>query len=133
MSINFMVKEAIRGFGRSKKLNLISLGAMSVSLMALGLVFVLNIGIWRIADFIEGKVEIVAFINEQLSNEQVDRFLTKLHDHPQVVQVTYISKEDAAKEFEKDPSLKRLMTALGSNPLPASVRVSFTTSPTSVP
>ncbi len=125
MTIKYMVGEAVRSFTRSKRLNLISLGAMSVSLMALGLVLVLNLGMWRLANFIEDKVEIVAFLNDSLSQDSIDRFLTKLHDHPQVTQVTYISKDQAAKEFEEDKALKKMMDVLGSNPLPASIRISI--------
>lgn len=125
MSLNYMVSEAIRGFGRSRRLNLISLGAMSVSLMALGLVFALNLGMWRLTHFIEDKVEVVVFLNDSLPGEKIDRFLTKIHDHPQVVQVTYQSKAEAVKEFKQDPELKKLIQALGANPLPASIRISI--------
>ncbi len=125
MAINYMLREGLRSFTRSKRLNLISLGAMSVSLMALGLVLVLNLGMWRLANYIENKVEIVAFLNDSLSQDTIDRFITKLHDHPQVSQVTYISKDQAAKEFQEDKALKKMMDVLGSNPLPASLRISI--------
>jgi len=120
---SFLVREAFRYFTRSKRLNFIALASIGLSLMGLGLVVALQVGIDRLADFVEGKVEVVAFMNDQLPPQEVESFLAKIKGYPQVAGVEYRSKEDALREFSGDPALKRFVDALGANPLPASLRV----------
>ena len=123
MSMSFLIKEAFRSLLRSKRLNLVSLGAMSMSLMALGLVFILTAGIFNLTKFIEEKVEVVAFLNDQMGETGLEKFLATIREHPQVDGVEHISKEKALQEFSGDPTIKEFLDALGDNPLPASARI----------
>jgi cell division transport system permease protein len=122
----FHFREALRYFTRSKRLNLTALATISLALMGLGLVAALQAGILQATDFLEAKVEVVAFLNEQLPSQDVAAFLARVKQVPQVAAVEYRSQEEALKEFSADPALKRFVDALGSNPLPASVRVRLT-------
>ncbi len=119
----FLFREAGRLLVNRKRLNLISLGAISMSLMALGLLLILQFGVFRLVEFVEEKVEIVAFLNDQIDNTEMQDLLGKIRASSQVVGVEYHSKEDALKEFSGDATLKRFIDALGANPLPASIRV----------
>jgi cell division transport system permease protein len=123
MAIKFLFAEAFRSLFRSRRLNMISLGAMSMSLMALGLVLVLNVGIMELADFVEEKIEIVLFLTEDAKPEKIPMLVTKIQDHPQVIAVQHISKKDALEEFSQDAALQELIDVLGNNPLPASLRI----------
>jgi len=125
MAIKFLLQEAFRSLFRSKRLNLISLGAMSMSLMALGLVLVLNIGIIELTNFIEEKIEIVIFLTDEAQETEIPALLTKIQDYPQVIAVKYVSKQDALAEFSEDDALKDLLEVLGNNPLPASLRINL--------
>jgi cell division transport system permease protein len=118
-----MFREAFRLLLNRKRLNLISLGAISLALMALGLLLVLQLGVFKLVEFVDEKVEVVAFLNDRLSDTETQTLLGKIHASSQVVGVEYHSKEDAIREFSGDPALKRFLDALGSNPLPASVRI----------
>ena len=120
---SYHFREALRFFTRSKRLNLIALATISLALMGLGLVGALQVGIMQAAAFVEGKVEVVAFLNDQLAPQEVEPFLVKINAYPMVEGVEYRSKEDALKEFSGDPASKRFVDALGTNPLPASLRV----------
>ncbi len=126
MFTSFQAREAFRYFGRAKRLNLITLAAISLTLMGLGLVIALQFGILRLTAFAERQIEVVAFLNDQISPQDLDAFLTRVRAVPRVAGVTYRSKEDALQEFSEDASLQRFVSALGSNPLPASVRVQLT-------
>jgi len=119
----FLFREAFRLLLNRKRLNLISLGAISLALMALGLLLVLQLGVFKLVEFVDEKVEVVAFLNDRLSDADTQTLLGKIHASSQVVGVEYRSKEDAIREFSGDPALKRFLDALGSNPLPASVRI----------
>ena len=123
MAIKFLFKEAIRSLLRLKKLNLIALGAMSMSLMALGLVLLLNIGIFKLTNFVEKKVEVVAFLKDKFDENKLKSFLGSLRKHPLVEKVEYISKQQAYRDFSKDKSVKHFLDVLGSNPLPASIKI----------
>jgi cell division protein FtsX len=123
MLSNFLFQEALRLLLNRKRLNLISLGAISMSLMALGLLLVLQFGVFKLVDFVEEKVEVVAFLNDQMADADVQALLAKIRASSQVVGLEYHTKEAALQEFSGDPALKRFVDALGANPLPASVRI----------
>ncbi len=123
MNAGYFFREALRHLTRSKRLNLICLGAISMALMALGVMFALQAGILKLANFVEAKVEVVAFLNDQLAKPETEAFIARVRSVPQVAGIAYVSKEEALAEFSRDPGLKRFVDALGTNPLPASVRV----------
>lgn len=120
---SYVWREAFRYFSHAKRLNLISLGAISMALMALGLVLALQLAVLQLTRIVEAKVEIVAFLNDLITPEETDAFMAKLKAHPLVAGAEYRSKEDAAQEFGSDPEVKRFLDLLGANPLPASVRI----------
>lgn len=123
MSVRFAVQEAFRSFFRAKALNFITLGAMSMSMLALGLVLVLNLGIFYLVEVMESKVEVVAFIQEQAPEPQLAELMIKVKSHPLVAETEYLSPEDALKEFAADREIQRFVQVLGENPLPASLRI----------
>ncbi len=123
MALSFLVQEAFRGLLRSKRLNLLSLGAMSMSLMALGLVLLLNFGILQVTHFVQDKIEVVVFLNDQAAEPEIESFITKIRDYPLVAGVEYLSKARALEEFSGDETLREFLEVLGSNPLPASLRI----------
>jgi cell division transport system permease protein len=123
MAFRYQIREAFRSLFNSKRLNLIALAAMSMSLMALGLVLVLNVGIFKLTTYVEEKIEVVVFLNDQAGPKQTEIFLAKLRAHPAVSGVEYVSRDQALKEFSGDQALKRFLDVLGTNPLPASVKV----------
>jgi cell division transport system permease protein len=77
----------------------------------------------HLTQIVEAKVEIVAFFNDLMTPADTDAFIARLKAQPLVAGVEYHSKEDAAREFGADPALKRFLDLLGTNPLPASVRI----------
>ncbi|MEW6517723.1 MAG: permease-like cell division protein FtsX [candidate division FCPU426 bacterium] len=123
MAISYIVREAVRSLGRSKRLNLVSLGAMSMSLMALGLVLVLNLGIFQLTRFFQDKIEVVLFLRDDADAKRVEALITKIKDYPQVASAVYQTREEALESFNGDPTLSELLAVLGENPLPASIRI----------
>ncbi|MCD4813682.1 permease-like cell division protein FtsX [bacterium] len=125
MAISFLIQEAFRSLFRAKRLNAISLGAMSMSLMALGMVLILNISMIKLTEFIENKIEVVLFLDQTARESEIPGFITKIQDHPQVIEARFISREQALAEFSEDAALQDLLKVLGNNPLPSSVRINL--------
>lgn len=123
MAISFILQEAVRSLWRSKRLNLISLGAMSMSLMALGLVMILNLGVYQLTRFFQDKIEVVLFLQDGADAKTVEAFLAKIKDYPQVAGAVHQTREEALESFSQDAALKELLAVLGENPLPASIRI----------
>ena len=123
MRPSFLVGEALRLFTRAKRLNLLSLGALTMAMMALGLAGVVQGAILRVADFLESRIEVVAFVSNRASDETIQSVLDEIRGYPRVAEVTYRSREAAAEEFAEDPALAKYLEALGENPLPASLRI----------
>lgn len=68
----------------------------------------------------DSAAEISLFLNEGLSQQQVASAMRRIQAYDEVEKLTYISKEDAVKEFKKESGFGQALDYLEQNPLPAS-------------
>jgi cell division transport system permease protein len=125
MGIGYLFQEALRSFGRSRRIHLIALGAMSMALMALGIVLLLNLALYVLIHHVESKIEVVAFLNEDLAPEAVTKIQNTIELYPEVAGVEWVSKATSLERFKKDPAIKELLGYLKDNPLPDYFRIVF--------
>jgi cell division transport system permease protein len=122
----FAVRRALEGFRRNAMMSLAATVTMvlMLSLMA-SLVIVLS-GMQAGLRFIEEKVEIQAFLNDGVSQDQVSALQAEVAALPEVASVTYTSKEDALEEFRAQLAAEGredLTEITGTNPIPAKLSV----------
>jgi cell division transport system permease protein len=124
--LGFSVRRALEGFWRNGVMSLAATVTMALMLLLLsGLLIVLS-GLQSGVQFVEGKVEIEAYLGDGASSAQVEGVQARLESMPEVVAVRYVSKEEARREFREalraqgrdDPSF-----VLESNPFPASLGI----------
>jgi cell division transport system permease protein len=122
----FSIRRAWQGFWRNALMSLAATATMVLMLVLLAGFWIIQTGLLSALDFTEQKVEVVANIKLDASQEQVDQLKTALTDMPEVTSVTYISQAEALARFQssmKAQGREDLTKVLGTNPLTASFEI----------
>jgi cell division transport system permease protein len=122
----FAVKRALDGFLRNAVMSLAATITMVLMLMLLaGLLIVLS-GLQAGLQFIEQKVEIVALINDGVTNDRITSLTNDVSGLPEVALVTFTTKEQALEEFRASQAAlgkEDLTRFTGTNPIPAKMSI----------
>ncbi|BDM62894.1 cell division protein FtsX [Shewanella sp. NFH-SH190041] len=73
-----------------------------------------------------GAAQISLFIHDGQSDRAIQSLITRLQVYPEVESVSFISRDDALKEFQAQSGFGEALSYLDSNPLPAVVMVTPT-------
>ncbi len=120
----FIIREALIGLRRNGVMTFIAINIIFFSLFLFGLFLVGTFNIFGIIKVAREKVELNAFLKEDLSDKLVDELSSKIKTMVGVESVEYVSKEKALEEFKKEmPNATSLIEALKTNPLPPSFKI----------
>jgi cell division transport system permease protein len=125
MSILYIVKESISGFNRAKFAAVSSIMTVMISLLFLGIFYVVADNTSRLVGRIREKVEMEAFLEEPASRARIDEIGRKLQALEGVARVEFVSKDEAAKIFRQEFG-EDILSVLDANPLPPSFKISLT-------
>ena len=127
IKVGYFVREATTNLRRNKLMTMAAILTAAVSLLLLGGVLTLGAFVSSITHQIENQVEVSVFLNDGITKAQQDDVRSTLTGLDVVKKVTFVSKDQAFKEFK---SLYRDQPALYENitpdVLPASFRVELT-------
>jgi cell division transport system permease protein len=119
--VAFSLKRAWQGFWRNSLMSLAATASMVLMLVLLSGLVILLSGLDATLKYVESEVEVVAYLKDSATAQDVNVLTADLKSMPQVITITYISKEQALKNFQqRQPDVAALVDALPSNPLPAS-------------
>ncbi|MCS7013130.1 MAG: ABC transporter permease [Chloroherpetonaceae bacterium] len=124
MNLSYVLKESLSGFQRAKLATAISIFTIAISLVLLSIFLILTQSAVRVLEEIRSRVEVEFFLSETLSPSDAKALTGHIRQHHAVAQATYISKDDAAKIFEKEFG-EKIEQILGTNPLPQSIKVNL--------
>lgn len=124
MSVSYTLKESFAGFRRNRSASLITVFTVSISLLLLGVFSLITMNFSTFVEQIRSRVDLEVFIKGDLGERQQEEMAQILANIPGVENVTYISKEEAAKLFEEDFG-ETFEDILDENPLPESYRLSI--------
>jgi cell division transport system permease protein len=117
----YAFREAVAAFRRAPLLTLLSVVAVGFSLFVVGLFGLTAHNIHRAIEQIEERVEIVGYLREDVSEEQLQLGEEELRLLPEVEEVRYVSKTEAlASAMQEMEEFREVFTDLEANPLPAS-------------
>jgi cell division transport system permease protein len=122
----FAVRRALEGFRRNAMMSLAATVTMVLMLALMASLVIVLSGMQAGLRFIEEKVEIQAFLNDGVSQDQVSALRAEVAALPEVASVTYTSKEDALEEFRAQLAAEGredLTEITGTNPIPAKLSV----------
>lgn len=124
MSLSYTLRESISGFRRAKLSSVISVITISISLILLGLFFIITLQTSKLIDSLRNKVEMEAFVTEPVSKKEIADLRKNIESMEGVNSVQFVSKEDAARIFKEEFG-EDITAILDFNPLPPSFRVSL--------
>jgi cell division transport system permease protein len=124
LKFRYLLKESLRGFNSAKLSTIASVITITLSLILIALYFTLSFNSNKLIKSIKDKVEIEVFIDDNLSQEDIANIREKIRTVGGVKQITFISKDEAAKIFEKEYG-REMLDLFESNPLPASFKINL--------
>lgn len=116
------VREAVAGFGRAPLLGGLSIAAIGVSLLIVGLFAVAGHNVDRALSGVESRVEVVGYLRDSADEELVSLATAEIRSYPEVAGVTYVSKVEALYRASQElTEFSDVFSDLEVNPLPASL------------
>ncbi|EEG77852.1 permease-like cell division protein FtsX [Dethiobacter alkaliphilus] len=91
----YYIKEAFSSIFRNGWMSFASVGVVTVTLFILGSFLLLNINVEHLAEDIKDQVEIIAYVDEELSTRQVDSLRVQVIQLEQVEEVRFVGKDEA--------------------------------------
>jgi len=124
LKFRYLLKESLRGFNSAKLSTVASVITITLSLILIAVYFTLSFNSNKLIKSIKDKVEIEVFLDDNLSQDDINDIKEKIRTIGGVKQISFISKEDASKIFEKEYG-KEMLELFESNPLPASFKINL--------
>ena len=124
--VAFSLTRAWQGFWRNALMSLAATLTMVLMLLLLAGFFVLQNVLLASLSFVEQKVEVVAYVENNATADQVDTLVATIGGMPEVASVEFVSRDEALARFKAAQAAQGrqdLTSALESNPLYASVNV----------
>lgn len=119
-----VVREAVAGLGRAPLLGGLSVLAVAFSLYIVGLFGVTAHNIDLALADVESQVEVVAYLREGTSSDQVQLARQEVANFPEVQEIRHISKVEALHNASRElAEFSEVFSDLEVNPLPASLEV----------
>jgi len=97
----YYIKEAFRSVVRNGWMSFASVGVVTVTLFILGSFMLLNINVEHLTSEIKNQVEIIAYVDEVLTRDEVDDLRVSLIQMVKVEEVRFVSKEDALVRLQE--------------------------------
>ena len=122
----FSFKRAWQGFWRNAVMSLAATATMVLMLLLLAGFWIIQTGLLAGLQFTEQKVEVVAYLQPNATETQVQTLRTQLSGMPEVASIVYVSRDEALTRFRASMEAQGredLTRYLDANPLYASIEV----------
>jgi cell division transport system permease protein len=121
---NHSVREAIAAFRRAPGLAVLSAMSIGLSLFVLGTFGLVTYNVEVTLRTIERRVEVVAYLRDNVSAEQLEVLQNDVGSFPEVENAIHVSKFEAMRNaMQQLEEFREVFTDLEVNPLPASLEV----------
>lgn len=118
------LRETVAAFRRAPLLGGLSITAISLSLLILGLFGLSAYNIGAAITDVERRVEVVGYLTEDASEERIRIATAEIEAFPEVEEVRYVSKTEALLDATRElPEFSDVFADLEVNPLPASLEL----------
>ncbi|MEQ8200352.1 MAG: permease-like cell division protein FtsX [Syntrophomonadaceae bacterium] len=124
-NFSYFVKEALISLSRNRVLSLATVSTMAVCILFLGLAVLLTVNAGNFMNQLESDIEIIAYLDDSLSDQQIRAIESTIQATAGVQGVTFVSKEEALQKLQQKFSEEDydLQQTLGKNPLPHTYEV----------
>ena len=122
MSFFYIVKEGFAGFSRAKLAAVGSSITITISLLLVGLFYVISTNTSRLVESVRQKVELEAFLEEPASRQRINEIQQQITSIDGIDKAQFVSKDEAAKIFKQEFG-EDINNVLDFNPLPPSFKI----------
>ena len=122
----FSLRRAWQGFWRNALMSLAATLTMVLMLLLLAGFFILQNVLLASLSFVEQKVEVVAYVENTATQDQVDALVARIDAMPETASVEFITRDEALQRFRDAQAAQGredLTKYLEANPLYASLNV----------
>lgn len=124
--VKSILKETRGSLRRNSLMSAASILSIVAALIILGIFVIFSANVQSVTQQVESKMELKVYVQNNLSQDQLNILNSKLKENPHVVSTTYVSADKALSDFSK--SLKGYSGLLSgynssNNPMPASYNV----------
>ncbi|MDT8340560.1 MAG: ABC transporter permease [Longimicrobiales bacterium] len=124
--MSYALREALAAFRRAPVLTGLASAMVGMALLVLGLFGLVAYNLQRSLADLEERVEVVAYLRDDVRTDQIETTVARLREIPQVQGVQYVTKERALERAREEfPDFHSVYADLETNPLPASLEVSL--------
>ncbi len=101
-TFGYSMKQGVKNIGRNKMFSIASIATMAACIFLFGLFYAIIVNLNYIVEEAEKNVAITIFFNDDATQEQKDEIGEELDGKDGVLDVNYISAEDAWEKFQDD-------------------------------
>lgn len=101
-TVGYSVKQGVKNIGRNKMFSIASIATMSACIFLFGLFFSIVVNFNYIVEKAEEGVAITVFFDEDATQEQKDAIGAALEKTDGVLEVNYVSADEAWEKFQDD-------------------------------
>ena len=125
--VAFSVRRAWHGFWRNGLMSLAATATMVLMLLLMSGLIIIVTGLNATLNYVQGEVQVVAYLKDSASQQDIVSLETSLQQMPEVSSVSYVSKAKAYQDFvARHPDEADIINSLPNNPLPASIQINLT-------
>lgn len=118
-NVTYLVKKGISSVWKNLLMSFASFSILMVSLLLVGCSVLLMMNVNTIMKNIEDTNEIAVYLEEGITDKQLEHIRTVLEKNEEITEITYRSKEEALEDFkEKMEQYSELLDYLDENPMP---------------
>lgn len=122
----YLLREAINNLRVNRGNVLIGIVTTAFTLVCFGVFVLLYLNLKNVTGTLQSDIEVIVYLDPGASEQVVSLVQRRLETEPAVVTLTFVSKEQALREFsEQFPEESLLLEGMDANPLPASVVVNL--------
>ncbi|MBC7075901.1 MAG: ABC transporter permease [Syntrophomonadaceae bacterium] len=121
----YFIREAFISLARNKLLTFAAVSTVAICILILGIAILIGINASSFLNRLESDIEIVAFLDKELTESQIADIGQQLKELDGIQTVDFVSKEEALQMLQENLGGKEydLEETLGDNPLPATYEI----------
>ena len=101
-TIRYTIEQGLRNIVKNKMFSIASIATMSACIFMFGIFYSLITNVQYIVEKAEEGVAIVVFVDEDATDEQLKTIEKKLSAREEVLEVKYVSADEAWEQFQKE-------------------------------
>ena len=122
----YLLREAMTNLHANRGNVMIGIVTTAFTLVCFGVFLLLYLNIKNLTGTFQSDVEVIVYLDPEASEQAVSLVQKRLRTEPAAVALTFVSKEQALREFsEQFPDESLLLEGMKGNPLPASLVVNL--------